>query len=108
VSQTHDLAEWLAFLSLGIGVHGAFSAPYFLLVDATARDFDPRPAVSRAIESGRYDQLLCAVANAKHDTHRAAEALALAALNVRDRARLAVIDALLAALRHLSPKGTTR
>lgn len=50
MSQTHDLAEWARFLSLGVGVHAAFSVPYFLFVDSdSARDFDPRPAVRRAL-----------------------------------------------------------
>jgi hypothetical protein len=70
--SAHDLAEWAAFLSLGVGVHGAFSAPYFLLVDATRADFDPRPALSRLVESGRVDPLLAAVANAKYDARAAA------------------------------------
>jgi hypothetical protein len=73
MSHTHDLTEWAAFLSLGVGVHGAFSAPYFLFVNATRADFDPRPAVRRAIESGRVDPLLVAVANAKYDAHRVAD-----------------------------------
>jgi hypothetical protein len=70
--QTHDLAEWAAFLSLGVGVHTALSVPYFLLVDADLADFDPRPLVRRALESGRVDPVLCAVANAKHDARAAA------------------------------------
>lgn len=39
MSQTHSLAEWFAFLSLGVGVHAAFSVFYFLLVDASRSDF---------------------------------------------------------------------
>lgn len=72
---THSLAEWFAFLSLGVGVHGAFSVPYFLLVDSdSARDFDPRPAMSRLVESGRVDLLLIAVADAKYDVRQAVHA----------------------------------
>lgn len=51
--MTHSLAEWAAFLSLGVGGYAAFSAPFFLLVDADLVDFDPRPAVRRAAESVR-------------------------------------------------------
>lgn len=70
--QTHTPAEWTAFLSLGVGFHAACSMPYFLLVESeSARDFDPRPALRRAIESGRVDPVLCAVANAKYDARRA-------------------------------------
>lgn len=39
MSPTHSLAEWAAFLSLGVGVHAAFSVFWFLLVDASRRDF---------------------------------------------------------------------
>jgi hypothetical protein len=75
MSHTHDLAEWAAFLSLGVGVHAAFSVLYFLLVDSdAARDFDPRPALSRAVESGRLDLLLIAVADAKYDVRQAVHA----------------------------------
>ncbi|MFE6408207.1 hypothetical protein ACFVOR_14875 [Streptomyces sp. NPDC057837] len=61
-----DPAEWAAAISFGIAVHGALSVPYFLLVDAAPADFDPRPAVRRAIESGRLDPALIAVVNARH------------------------------------------
>lgn len=80
MNHTHDLSEWSAFLSLGVGTHGALSVPYFLTVDADLCDFDPRPAVARAVyrlrlavhaarmalESGDWDGLLIAVANVKH------------------------------------------
>lgn len=69
--STHTPAEWAAFLSLGLSITSAASIPFWLLVDADPADFDPRPLVRRVIESGRYDRLLCAVANAKHDTHAA-------------------------------------
>lgn len=84
--QTHDLAEWAAVLSLSTGITASAFVPWLLLVDSvSARDFDPRPALARAIESGRVDPVLCAVANAKHDARAA-----------RDRARLALAAALLA------------
>lgn len=74
MNHTHSLAEWAAFLSLGVGVHAAFSVLYFLLVDSdSARDFDPRPVVTRVVESGRMDLLLIAVADAKYDVRAAAE-----------------------------------
>lgn len=91
---THSLSEWFAFLSLGVGVHAALSVPYFLFVDADLADFDPRPAVSRALESGRVDLLLIAVADAKYDVRETAsvarvfvaDARQLAALSLRDAA----------------------
>jgi hypothetical protein len=90
-------------LSLGVSAAGLVAIPALLFADAHRADFDPRPAVHRAVESGRYDALLIAVTNTRHTATR----LVLITLNVRDRARLAVIDVLLAAARHLNtPKGT--
>jgi len=66
VSQAHDLAEWVAFLSLGLSITSAVSIPFWLLVDADLQDFDPRPPLRRAIESGRLDPLLIARVNARH------------------------------------------
>ncbi len=71
---THTLADWSAFLFLGVGGYAAPSVPYFLFVDADLADFDPRPAVSRVLESGRLDLLLIAVADAKYDVREAAHA----------------------------------
>ncbi|MEU5593072.1 hypothetical protein [Streptomyces sp. NPDC020298] len=65
MSQPLTLADWVAFLSLGVGGYAAMSVPFFLLVDADRSDFDPRPAVSQLVESGRVDPLLIAVFNAK-------------------------------------------
>ena len=87
MSQTHSLAEWASVLSLGIGVHASFSVPYFLLVDAALRDFDPRPAMRRSLESGRFDSALVTVANAKYDGRElAASAVLYARLSLRDAA----------------------
>lgn len=72
MSQTHDLAEWASFLSLGLSISSAASIPFWLTYDADPCDFDPRPAVRRAIESGRFDPALCAVANAKYDARAVA------------------------------------
>lgn len=60
MSQTHDLAEWAAFLSLGVGVHASFSVFWFLLVDARRSDFprlwqaavDARHTFDRALVAG--------------------------------------------------------
>jgi len=94
MSSTHDLSEWAAFLSLGVGVHGAFSAPYFLFVNATRADFDPRPALSRLVESGHVDPALCAVANARSWTH--------------EKTRQAALSAAVLLLLLTAPKGVTR
>jgi len=64
--HTHTLADWLAMTSLATGIFFSLSVPYHLTVDADPVDFDPRSVVSRAIESGRVDRVLVAVANAKH------------------------------------------
>ncbi|MEH0629881.1 hypothetical protein [Streptomyces stelliscabiei] len=52
MSHTHDLAEWAAFLSLGVGVHASFSVFWFLLVDAHREDF---PRVWQAAVHARHD-----------------------------------------------------
>ncbi|MFI0268618.1 hypothetical protein [Streptomyces luteogriseus] len=66
-----DPTEWAAAISFGIAGYAVLSVPYFLLVDADPADFDPRPALRRAIESGRYDPALIAVTNARHTFHEA-------------------------------------
>lgn len=98
MNHTRDLAEWFAFLSLGVGFHAALSAPYFVFVDADLCDFDPRPAVSRLVESGRLDLLLIAVADAKYDVREAVHAAREAC---RDAAALLI-------LLLTSPKGQLR
>lgn len=60
MNHTHDLAEWFAFLSLGVGVHASFSVFWFLLVDAHRTDFprlwqaavDARHVFDRALAAG--------------------------------------------------------
>lgn len=49
---THTLAEWAAFLLLGVGGHAAFSAFWFLFVDAHRSDF---PRVWQAAVDARHD-----------------------------------------------------
>lgn len=49
----------------------ALAIPYYLTVDAAPVDFDPRPAVRRALESGRLDRLLIAVANGRYHPRHA-------------------------------------
>jgi hypothetical protein len=72
MAHTHTLSEWAAFLSLAVGVHGTYSVPWFLFVEADLKDFDPRPAVRRAIEAGQYDAALIAVTNARLTAQAAA------------------------------------
>ncbi|MFF6781370.1 hypothetical protein [Streptomyces sp. NPDC012510] len=70
--HTHSLAEWAAFLSLGVGVHAAFSVVWFLLVDSdSARDFDPRPWLARAIRSEAVYPLLREWDIARHASREA-------------------------------------
>ena len=67
MNHTHDLADWFAFVSLGIGIHAALSVPYFLLVESeSARDFDPRPAVRRTVAAVHQGAVY-----AGHDLNRA-------------------------------------
>jgi hypothetical protein len=91
--QTHDLSEWAAVLSLGLVPVGAIGfALAFAGTDLAY--FDPRPALRRAIESGRVDPVLCAVANAKHDA--------------REKTRQAALSAAVLLLLLTAPKGVTR
>lgn len=70
--QTHTPTEWAQMLCLATSGYAALSVPYFLTVDADRADFDPRPAVHRALQSGALDPLLNAVCNAKTDARTAA------------------------------------
>lgn len=96
MSRTHDLAEWAAFLSLGVGVHASFSVFYFLLVDAHRSDF-PR--------------LWQAAVHARHDVDRAYASLALlvrtdvAYVRFSLREAALTVAALLALLLPASPEG---
>jgi hypothetical protein len=62
-------AEWAEALSLALMLCGTAGGLFFLTVDADPADFDPRPAVRRAVESGRLDPALIAVVNARHTAH---------------------------------------
>jgi hypothetical protein len=107
--HTHDLAEWVAFLSLGIGVDAALSVPYFLLVDAEVWAW-PRPlvgVVDRARPSARVaaDRVLVVVSNARFDAREmAADARLFARLSLREAA---LTGAALLALLTINP-GDTR
>lgn len=99
--SAHTPAEWVAFLSLGLSISSAVSVPFWLFVDADLADFDPRPRLARAIESGRYDALLIAAANARHDTHAAVA-------RARHIPRDAAISAAALLLLLTAPEGTAR
>jgi hypothetical protein len=70
--HTHSLSEWAQMACLAVSGYASLSVPYFVLVDADLKDFDPRPAVSRAIEAGHYDTALIAVTNARLTAQAAA------------------------------------
>ena len=70
-----DLNDWASAGSLGLSAI-ALVALAMAFVDADPADFDPRPVLRRAIESGRLDPALIAVVNARHG-----------ALDAADRAR---------------------
>jgi hypothetical protein len=72
VNHTHTPAEWAQMVSLATSAYAGCSVFYFLLVDADLKDFDPRPAVRRAIEAGQYDTALIAVTNARLTAQAAA------------------------------------
>ena len=87
MSATHSLAEWASVLSLGIGVHASFSVFYFLLVDASRTDFDPRPLLARAVRSEAVYPLLREWDIARYDARElAASAVLYARLSLRDAA----------------------
>lgn len=93
--QTHDLAEWAAFLSLGTGLTATGWLLWLLLFEPLLGcDLDPRPALHRAIESGRVDPVLCAVANARSWAH--------------EKTRQAALSAAVLLLLLTAPKGVTR
>lgn len=63
-----------AAVFLAVSATATASIPALLLADAHRSDFDPRPAVRRALESGRLDLVLIAVADAKYDVREAVHA----------------------------------
>ena len=65
-------AEWAEAVSVALMLSGTTTGLFHLTVDADPGDFDPRPAVRRAIESGRFDPALIAIVNARHTTREAA------------------------------------
>ena len=74
---THSPADWAAAGCLGLSAIGLIALAV-AFADADLADFDPRPALSRLVESGRLDPLLVAVVTAKAATREAA--LTVAAL----------------------------
>jgi hypothetical protein len=54
-----------AAVCLAVGATATASIPALLLADAHRSDFDPRPALTRLVESGRLDALLVAVGPAR-------------------------------------------
>ena len=71
-------AEWAAAGFCGLSAIGLIALAV-AFADAELSDFDPRPAIDQAIESGRLDWLLNTVANAKHDTRAAVRQAAVTA-----------------------------
>lgn len=95
--DTNTPAEWAAMFSAASSVFAACSIPYFLLVDADLKDFDPRPLVRRALVTDTGARLVVAVFNAKCDVREAVgDARRFAFLSARDAAiSLAALLALL-------------
>jgi hypothetical protein len=86
----------LAAVFLGVGMAGVVSIPALLLADAHRSDFDLRPLLARAVESGRFDAVLVAVPAVKDTARHAPLDAAL------------TVAALLALLLPASPEGATR
>lgn len=87
MSHTHSPAEWAAMGSLSIGLYASASVLYFLLVDADRADFDPRPAVRRAMRSEAMYPLLREWDNARHTARETAgQAREFALLSLRETA----------------------
>jgi hypothetical protein len=104
--RTHDLGEWAAFLSLGLGVWASWAALMWLLCDAHREDFDPRPWLARAIRSEAVYPLLREWDNARHYVGELADAVLLdARLTARETALTA---AALLALLLPAPEGAAR
>lgn len=100
MSHTTTLNELLAAVFLGVSAAGLVAIPALPGADAHRSDFDPRPALARALESGRLDALLIAVGPALHAARTTTRRLLLVALQLCDRALLA------SARRLNTPKGT--
>lgn len=66
MEHTHSLSEWAAFLSIGVAVWSAGSGLVLLTVEADLDDFDPRPAVRRALAAAHQGAV-----HAGHDLNRA-------------------------------------
>jgi hypothetical protein len=67
-----SLPEWAEAVSAALMLSGSTASVFFLTVDADPADFNPMPGMRRAVESGRYDPALIAVANARHATRETA------------------------------------
>jgi hypothetical protein len=107
VMHTHSPAEWAQMLSLAIALYSSASAPWFLLVDADLKDFDPRPALHRARQVAVYAarDLDRAVAATRHELAPQATAVRHAFYGGREMARdLAALLLLLTT----TPKGALR
>ena len=69
--MTHTPSEWAAMFCIATSGYASFSVFYFLFVDADPCDFDPRPAVRRALETGRLVPVWRAAVDAGHTINRA-------------------------------------
>lgn len=102
--HTHTPSEWASMVCLAASGWASFSAPYFVFVDADLADFDPRPALART-----RSPLWQGLVHAGHDANRALVVVELHAAQARDRARLVLVNALVAVLLRLNaPKGGLR
>jgi hypothetical protein len=61
MTHTHTLAEWAAMVCIAMAGYGSFSAPYFLLVDASRADFTLR----RLLDNDLGARLLVEIVRAK-------------------------------------------
>jgi hypothetical protein len=105
--HAHSLAEWAAFLSLGVGFWSSCAAVVWLIADADLKDFDPRPAARRIHQGAVYvgRDLAWAVGSARHELDPVVHFVRRTAHLARETARdLAALLILLAT----RPNGATR
>jgi hypothetical protein len=93
---------------LAVGGYAGLSVPVLLFPGMTLADVDPRPVVRDALEFGRLQPVWQAAVDAGHTTNRGIALAELHAKQARDRARLALVSALLVAATHLSPSASKK
>jgi hypothetical protein len=79
--DTYTLADWSAMVCMATSGYASFSVFWFLFVDAKASDFDPRPRLRTAVETGALAPLWQVAVHTGHDLNRARHSSRNAALD---------------------------